>query len=115
MDLAVQCLATRSTDGHIRQQALRLILYNNEPWAIPYVVLLAAEYVVEIVADIQVALPSLDCSAYANFVHENYFLMRVLRARATSYWDCYYRGNYPNQNSYPGLIVLRQFEKWASQ
>ena len=44
----VQCLRTRSTDGFERQAALRHILPLNEPWAIPFVVLLAGEYVVEI-------------------------------------------------------------------
>src|ERR1700743_67793 len=49
---AVQCLRTRSTDGYERQASLQHILPLNEPWSIPFVVLLAGDYVVEIIDDI---------------------------------------------------------------
>jgi hypothetical protein len=111
---ATQCLCTRSTDGYRRQAALRCILSINEPWSIPFVVLLAGEYVVEIVDDMVAALWVLDREIYINFVRENRDLMRLLRSRATSYWDCYYRPSYPNRRSYPGLAFLHQLELWAS-
>jgi hypothetical protein len=110
----VQCLRTRSTDGHERQASLRNILPLNEPWSIPFVVLLAGEYVVEIIGDILVSLPALNPQAYIEFVRENRDTMRILRSRATSYWDCYYRVSYPNRSAYPGLAFLHQLEIWAS-
>jgi hypothetical protein len=110
----VQCLRTRSTDGYERQASLRDILLLNEPWSIPFVVLLAGEYVVEIIEDILVALPALSPEAYIEFVRENRDAMRLLRSRATSYWDCYYRASYPNRSAYPGLAFLHQLEIWAS-
>jgi hypothetical protein len=48
---AIQCLCTRSTNGHVRHAALRSVLCIAETWAVPFVVLLAGEYVVEIIAD----------------------------------------------------------------
>ena len=111
---AIQCLSTRSTDGYIRQASLRRILAVNESWAIPFVVLLAGEYVAEIVEDMVVSLPALDRDAYANFVRENRPLVRRLRSKATSYWNCYYRSSYPDRSSYPGLTFLHQLEVWAS-
>ena len=111
---AVQCLRTRSTDGYERQAALRHILPLNEPWSIPFVVLLAGEYVVEIIDDILASLPTLDPEAYIEFVRENRDTMRLLRAKATSYWDRYYRTFHPNRSAYPGLAFLHQLEIWAS-
>jgi hypothetical protein len=111
---AVQCLRTRSTDGYKRQAALRHILPLNEPWSIPFVVLLAGEYVVEIIDDIVASLPALNPEAYIEFVRENRGTMRLLRAKATSYWDCYYRTSHPNRSAYPGLAFLHQLEIWAS-
>jgi len=86
----------------------------NEPWSIPFVVLLAGEYVVEIIDDMLVSLPALNPQVYIEFVRENRDTMRLLRSRATSYWDCYYRASYPNRSSYPGLAFLHQLEMWAS-
>jgi hypothetical protein len=83
--LAVQCLCTRSTDGYRRQAALRNILYSNGAAIVPFVVLLAGEYVVEIIDDILAARPSLDRVSYANFARENRPVMRHLRAKTTSY------------------------------
>jgi hypothetical protein len=109
-----QCLLTRSTNGHIRQAALHQILRASHPWAIPFIVLLAGEYVIEIIDDLRAALPSLDRPAYANFVRENRPALRDLRSRATSYWDRYYRQSYPDRGSYPGLVVLNHFDQWAA-
>lgn len=111
---AVQCLRTRSTDGYERQAAVRHILPLNEPWSIPFVVLLAGEYVVEIIDEIVASLSALNREAYIEFVRENRGAMRLLRSKATSYWDCYYRTSYPNRSAYPGLAFLHQLEIWAS-
>lgn len=111
---AVRSLRTRSTDGYERQAALRHILPLNEPWSIPFVVLLAGEYVVEIIDDILASMPMLNPEAYTEFVRENRGIMRLLRSKATSYWDCYYRTSCPNRSAYPGLAFLHQLEIWAS-
>jgi hypothetical protein len=110
----MQCLFTRSTDGYQRQRALQSILTFNEPWSIPYVVLLSGEYVVGIVNDICDAIPTLDRGRYIDFVGENRSLMKRLRAKATSYWNCYYGTTYPQRSTYPGLAFLHQLEDWAS-
>jgi hypothetical protein len=111
---AAQCLRTRSTDGYERQASLQYILPLNEPWSIPFVVLLAGEYVVEIIDDMLASLPLLNVEAYIEFVRENRGMMRLLRSKATSYWDCYYRTSHPNRSTYPGLAFLHQLEIWAS-
>jgi len=111
---AIQCLCSRGTDGHVRHAALRSVLCINEPWAVPFVVLLAGEYVVEIVEDMVASLPTLERGIYAEFVRENRHLMRLLRTKATSYWNSYYRGSYPDRSAYPGLVFLHELEAWAS-
>jgi hypothetical protein len=110
---ATQCLCTRSTDGYLRHASLRHVLPINEPWSIPFVVLLAGEYVVEIIEDMIASVSALDRERYVNFVRENRILMRLLRQKANSYWDCYYRRSYPDRNAYPGVAFLGQLELWA--
>jgi hypothetical protein len=109
----VQCLYTRSTDGYMRQAALRCLLNVAEPYAIPFVVLLSGEYVVEIIEDMVYARSRLDRDAYLDFVRENQPLMHLLKARATSYWNCYYRRRFPDRSKYPGLKFLHEVERWA--
>src|SRR5580692_574169 len=46
--LVSRCLRTRGTDGYERQASLRQILSASEAWVIPFVTLLAGEYVGEI-------------------------------------------------------------------
>ena len=108
-----QCLCTRSTDGYLRHASLRRVLPINEPWSIPFVVLLAGEYVVEIIEDMVASVSALDRERYVNFVRENRIMMRLLRQKANSYWDCYYRHSYPDRSAYPGVAFLGQLELWA--
>jgi hypothetical protein len=112
--IAALCLCSRSTDGHLRQFAAQRILGQQACWTIPFVALLAGEYVVEIIAEIVAAIPNLDRAAYSDFVRENRELMRALRAKATSYWNIYYRTQYPERAEYPGLLFLHQIEAWAA-
>lgn len=109
----MHCLRTRSTDGYQRQVALRQILPLNERWTVPFVVLLAGEYVVEIIDDIVDALSVLDPAAYGAFSRENSGLMMLLEARASSYWDCYYRHAFRDRRRYPGIRILNQLKVWA--
>jgi hypothetical protein len=46
LSLWAERLLTRSTDGHLRQRALRNIVHSKEIWVIPFVVLLTGDYVV---------------------------------------------------------------------
>jgi hypothetical protein len=111
----VQCLLTRSTDGYERHAALRTILPLNTSWSIPFVLLLAGEYVVEIIDDIVSSLSLLDPVAYGALVRENAYLMSLLEVRATSYWDCYYRHSFADRHQYPGIKLLHQLGQWARQ
>jgi hypothetical protein len=112
--LIALCFCTRSTDGHLRQYAVQRIIGCPDCWVAPFVVLLSADYVVEIVRDLVAALPNLKRDQYVDFVRENRPLMHKLRARATSYWDCHCRPDYPEKTDYPGLVFLRALEEWAA-
>lgn len=111
---ASRCLLTRATDGRLRQQAVRSVIDLQSPWVAPFVLMLLGEYVIEIVEDVRDALPVLDQSVYANLVRENRQTVQRLRARATSYWDAYYRRQYPQKRDYPGLQALYEMETWAA-
>jgi len=108
------CLVSRSTSGYVRQRAIRVSLAHGDPWVMPFTARLLGEYVAEIAEDIRLALPSQDRSAWRAFVRENRAFMRLLKARAVSYWNVYYRADYPQRRDFPGLAALRLLEAWAA-
>jgi hypothetical protein len=112
--LAAQCLFTRSDNGYLRHRALKRLLAQPAPCSAPYIILLCGSYVIEIINDILTAMPGFNQVVFAQFARENRALMELLRAQATSYWNAYYRRQYPLQAQYPGLAVIAALEHWAS-
>ena len=119
--LALHCLFTRHTDGHVRQRHLRPILRSAEPWIVPFVVALSSEYVIEILEDIAVSLDDLEDQpdrrrSYAEFVSANPAFLRISEARIMSYWGAYHRRRFPSprrkgtEDRYPGFRILDALE-----
>jgi hypothetical protein len=114
------CLYTRHHDGYTRQRHLRSIVNRSEPWVAPFVVRLIGEYVVEILHDIQTGLPDLETAGsahrtqYATFAAANPGFMALTAARVTSYWDCYYRHDYPRLSDYPGFQLISSLRRIAA-
>ena len=108
----VACLYTRHHDGFVREREVLKILPVNEPWVPPFVVQLAGEYVVQIIEQMyaNVDLMPLDC--YARFAADNPGFIDLTKARAISYWDCYYRRDFPQFGHYPGFQFLNALGLW---
>jgi hypothetical protein len=117
--LVAHCLYTRHHDGRVRERHALRIVRDLTPWVLPFVVQLVGEYVVEIVAALEERLPeigtpsSLQERAYGAFLAANPELLRLTRARVISYWDCYYRRDFPALADYPGYRLIAAFERAA--
>ncbi|MFD7223960.1 hypothetical protein ACFV9P_23540 [Streptomyces sp. NPDC059892] len=108
----LHCLYSRHSDGLVRQRHLEQIARSDEPWAVPFVVQLVGEYVLEILDSIQHGLSDLPSKrsaqllAYGDFIARNpKFLARTER-RVVSYWSRYYRWKFPVFSTYPGCHLL---------
>ena len=108
------CLFTRHHDGYVRERCLRELLGAPERWVVPYVALLLGEYVLELHALVAQRAEGLDAPAYRAFFAENPVLYGRTRARAVSYWNCYYRQRYPDRRLYPALRLLERFAPTGS-
>jgi hypothetical protein len=106
------CLYTRHNDGWTRHRHLQQMIGDLSPWVMPFVVQLVAEYVVEIIEDIDAHLSDLTLpgsaqqTAYGGFVAANPDFLRLTQARVISYWNCYYRDRFPTLSTYPGQRVF---------
>lgn len=85
---------------------MRQLLLQERAWTAPFVVHLCGEYVLEIVEAIEVALPAWNTDALARYLRENRAYVVTLQRRAVSYWNCYYRWQYPVWKAYPGSRAM---------
>jgi hypothetical protein len=107
------CLGARHHDGHLREHCVKQLLLQQQAWSVPFVVHLCGEYVLEIVESIGAALPAWNADALARYLQENPAYLDTLERRAISYWNCYYRRQYPVWDSYPGrraMAALRELQ-----
>jgi hypothetical protein len=110
--LVLSCIYSRHHDGFVRQEFASRILASDDACVIPFVVQLLGEYVVEICADVErFVLESLPTrptmpEGFATFLADNPCYTALTKQRATSYWSCYYRRQYPSRQTYPGLVAL---------
>ncbi|MER6442400.1 hypothetical protein ABT275_39720 [Streptomyces sp. NPDC001185] len=116
----LHCLYSRHCDGWVRQRHLAEIVRSVDPWVLPYVVQLAGEYVVEILAAILDELRDLAAPenpghlAYGQFILENPLFFARTQRRVVSYWDCYYRSAWASFRGYPGCVLLDLLRDAAS-
>ena len=111
--VAALCLGTRHHDGHLREACLRQLLLQERAWTVPFVVHLCGEYVLEIIEVIGAVLPAWNMEALARYLRENPAYVDTLERRVASYWNCYYRGQYPVWDGYPAhraMAALRALQ-----
>ena len=112
----LHCLYTRHHDGHVREKALKNIIRSKKVWVAPYVIRLIGEYVIEILQIIFENLDSIDSEIYKVFIKNNPEFYEVNKQRVISYWNCYFRSQYPNRpkspnkNDHVGFKILKFFD-----
>lgn len=107
--IILHCIYSRSCDGFVRQRHLRsLLLIEYEDWAIPYIVKVCDEYVVEILEMTYTILKEQNTECFEKFCHENDKLICKSYARMISYWNEFYRNKYPLFHKYIGRKLFKE-------
>ena len=109
--LILNCLFTRHSDGFIRQKSLERILPFDEYWITPFVIKLLGEYVIEILFTIENNLNDKILDNFIHFSKENPEFLETTKRRIVSYWNCYYRTQFPNIENYVGFKILKKIVK----
>lgn len=99
------CIYSRSTDGFIREMAIRNLYHTSDlpEWAIPYLYLSLSDYVVEVSSIIGQDEFLLTRLQQMSTLNPEQF--RLTKERAISYWSIYYREMY-SKNAYPALKII---------
>lgn len=110
--LVVDCLFTRHHDGFIREKHLKKIIHqcsDYNGWILPYIIRLTGEYVIEILQVIKENVGHIDKGIIKDFITENPRFYHTIESRVESYWNCYYRREYPAKTDYVGFEIIEYF------
>jgi hypothetical protein len=107
--MILHCVYSRSFDGHVREQHLHSLLQSDyEDWAIPYIVKICDEYVLEILEMTYELLKVQNTDRIKEFCRENSMVFCRSYDRMTSYWNEYHRYKYKNFQHYVGRKLFRE-------
>ncbi|MFJ5771666.1 hypothetical protein [Psychrobacillus sp. NPDC093180] len=107
--MILHCIYSRSCDGFVRQKHMHYLLQMDyEDWAIPYIVKICDEYVVEIVEMTYDLLKVQDIERIKRFCLENIESFCKSYNRMISYWKEYYQDRYHNFHKYIGRKLFRE-------
>lgn len=107
--MVLHCIYSRSCDGFVREKHLRaLLLMEYEVWAIPYIVKICDEYVVEILEMTYAILKEQNTDCFKAFCRENNKSFCKSYARMTSYWNEFYRDKYSHFYKYIGKKLFKE-------
>ncbi|MCL2816900.1 MAG: hypothetical protein FWD39_00745 [Clostridiales bacterium] len=88
----LHCIYSRSCDGYIREKHVRALLSEEFPaWAIPYIVKVCDEYILEILQVVYENLKERNTDEIKRFCAANREVFCKSYDRMTSYWNEYYR------------------------
>lgn len=110
--LISDCLYSRHHDGIVRQRSLVSLLRTDEEWVVPFVLQLLGEYVIQILSVLRSAQEVLGHPQYSEFTSQNPEFVARTKSRIVSYWDCYYRDEFPTISQYPGYLVAERLGWW---
>lgn len=97
------CIFSRHCDGFVREKHIQYILCEDYPdWVLPYILKVSDEYVYEILEDIYGELKNRDNEKIKAFCQKNIQSFLKSHDRMISYWNEYYRCNFPCCKNYIG-------------
>lgn len=103
------CLFSRSCDGFVRERHIGALLEGEPPlWAIPYILKVCDEYVVEILELIYGRLAQRDTKWYRQLFSFNPRALLSGYNRMISYWNAYYRHRWSSYRQYVGYRLYRE-------
>ena len=92
--MILHCIYSRSCNGYVREKHIRALLSMDFPeWAIPYIVKICDEYIVEILQMTYNNLKNKNTDAIKSFCIRNWASFCKSYNRMISYWNEFYRND----------------------
>jgi hypothetical protein len=101
---------TRHNDGKIREKYLLNLFNYSQDFSLPFIIQLIGEYIIEILNLIYENISKLNSKNVKSFILNNDKYYKTIKSRVISYWDCYYRSEFPLKESYVGHKILEKID-----
>lgn len=108
--IILNCIYLRHHNGFVRQRRLELLLNSEDYFVIPYTFQLLGEYVIEILEVLDRHINEKTFDNYAKFINENRKYYKQTESRMISYWNEYYRQQFPKLKSYIGKQIIEKLK-----
>lgn len=102
----LHCIYSRHHNGFVRQRHLEQLLDSNDYFVIPYTFQLLGEYVIEILEVLDKHINDKTISNYVRFINENPKYWQQTESRMISYWNEYYRRQFPKLKDFIGKQIV---------
>ena len=107
----LNCIYLRHHNGYLREKRLNLISASSENWTVPFIIQLVGEYVYELLPIIDKKINENTLDYYAQFRDENPRYWQQTESRMISYWNEYYRYQFPKLKEYLGFEIMNRIKK----
>ncbi len=107
----LDCIFLLHHNGHIRQRRLERLVDKTQAYIIPFTFQLLGEYVKEILTVVDDHVNEKNIPAYLRFIEENKKYFSHMENRMISYWNMYYRKEYPKRKKYIGQRIFDRIKK----
>ena len=107
----LNCIYLRHHDGYLRQRRLEKLLDKTDYWVIPFTIQLLSEYVYEILQVLDKHINDQSIENYTKFVNENPRYWQRTESRMISYWNEYYRPQFPKLKDYLGRKITDKIKR----
>ena len=106
----LNCIYLRHHNGYIREKRLKKLIGENEYWITPFTIQLLGEYVYEILIVLNDIITVETIESYQSFIEENPRYWQITESRMISYWNEYYRREFPKLNDYLGIVLVKRIK-----
>lgn len=105
------CILSRHHDGFTRQLMIeKLMKHPLEYFMMPFIFQLLGEYVQEILQLLSLCIDQENQPLFIQFMGENPQYFHTTQRRIISYWNEYYRNQYPRFKDYVGAEILHKLK-----
>jgi hypothetical protein len=98
----INCIYLRHHNGFVREKHLVSLLEIEDYFALPFAIQILGEYVIELIFILDQGISERNISRYAELLSDNRFFWKQTQSRIVSYWDAYYRREFPKLRDYVG-------------
>ena len=109
--IILDCIFLRHHNGYIRQRRLERLIDKKQSYIIPFTFQLLGECVKEILMVVDEHINEATINDYLLFMKENPKYAEQTKNRMISYWDLYYRAEYPKRKRYIGQRIFDRLKK----